>query len=502
VTVSPYNNRHNAGVIMHIKRMKKYIIVLTLFFLMIFSVGCSQTTNTVKNFRTGTSGLVIEFFKDNPSSVYEREEFGTALIIKNAGSTDITTSNPAELRINFDSYRMYGVGGYFDEQTLTTSRYTTLEILNIAINGKNQYYPIGDEKAAAFYFVSNSLTELREGATTKISYNLCYPYSTILATMTCIDTKGHSNDFGVDACTSEIYNGAIGQGGPIVITRVEPEILLQNGYVRPQFKIFIENKGNGYVTSNRRCGEVNLNDREYSGRVNVEATLSGQRLECGPDNSGSLRLVDSESFIRCSLSQDNDRYPMTQKNYITPLTVSVYYTYTSTEEIELEIKRNDLLEDNESQGLCGIYEREYNNRCITKCEFCALNPNDDACDNNLPQGFTFNSNFKCSCDLATCNTKQDRGNCIKGYCPAGSNCCTTNTCDQYQIEYHGQCIDKCAYCNINATDAAICRGLDFTGFTCKTMNSTQCTALRSSCRSGYCGGTNIGRFCSNSTDYS
>jgi hypothetical protein len=238
------------------------------------------------------------------------------------------------------------------------------------------------------------------------------------------------------ACKSETYNGGSGQGGPIAITRIEPEILLQSGYVRPQFKIYIENRGKGFVTSNHRCGEVDLNNHDYAGRVNIDAWLSEQKLDCGPDNNGSLRLVDSESFIRCSLSPDNDLYPTSQKNYITPLTISINYTYTTIDEKEIEIKRNDLLDEKAIQGLCGVYEKYYQNKCVSKCEYCAQYPGDDACKDNVVGYFVFNANFTCSCDLSTCNAKQDRYNCIKGYCPGSSYCCTDNKCNQYQIEKH------------------------------------------------------------------
>ena len=42
--------------------------------------------------------------------------------------------------------------------------------------------------------------------------------------MTCIDTKSVTNADIAVACTSEKYSGSGGQGAPVVITSIEPEI--------------------------------------------------------------------------------------------------------------------------------------------------------------------------------------------------------------------------------------------------------------------------------------
>jgi hypothetical protein len=317
--------------------------------------------------------------------------------------------------------------------------------------------------------------------------------------MTCIDTKTGNRDVTAAACTSETYSGESGQGAPIVVTKIEPEILVQADYVRPQFKIYIENKGTGYVTNAKSCQLTNINDQDTSGRVNVRAQLSGEELKCGPDESGQLRLVDSESFIRCYLPSDNSKYSRTKKNYLTTLTVSIDYTYTLINKQEVEIKHNDLLKDTVTQGLCNSYQVEdTTGQCVSRCEYCSRNPTDALCQDNKPYpGFTFGQGFTCSCTLQQCDEKKGKGSCIKGYCPGDLYCCSTLQCDDYQVEVNGQCIDKCDYCSkINSSDTTICQtgtGFDFTGFTCVPMLEQNCTdyaAKGSACIKGYCGGPN------------
>jgi hypothetical protein len=208
--------------------------------------------------------------------------------------------------------------------------------------------------------------------------------------------------------------------------------------------------------------------------------------------------VDSQSFIRCSLPRTMNEYSSTQKSYITPLTVSVGYTYTSVNEWEVEIKRNDMRDEEITQGLCGAFEVEYGGKCLTKCEYCATHPGDlSVCGVSSQPDFQFNKNFKCGCDLSTCNAKTATGSCVKGFCPGSLYCCSTLKCDQWQVEYMGECVDKCWYCRyVKPDDYNICRGINLDGFECLDITKEACIAAGSSCVQGFCGGNNINKYCS------
>jgi len=469
------------------------VILLIVSTTLIFITGCSQTSG-LKNYRVGTEGVTVEFSPSNPKSVYEQEEFGDGIILNNLGSYDVTADNPAQLTISYDTYRLFSTKGTSGNLILT----------NIHLQGKSQYYPLGEDFPYSVYFKSNSLTQLRESSTTEINYDLCYPYSTELTIMTCIDTQTTKRDVSIAACKSETYNGAQGQGAPIAITKIEPEIMLQQNYVRPQFKIYIENVGSGYVSSQARCDKTNnVNKDLVSGKVNVRAWLSQTELQCGPVEAGeTLRLTDSTSFIRCFLPENSAGYSTAQKSYTTALTVNVSYTYQSIYKQDLEILRNEILTPNTTQGLCASYQVEDNGRCLSKCEYCAKNPGAALCQDSKPYpGFVFGSGFSCSCTLDICNQKLGTGSCIKGYCPGDLYCCSTNQCDQYQIEYKGKCVDKCAYCadKSHPSDLATCGNTDFTGFSCQAISSQTCDNYSSSgaCVTGLCGGNNINSYCAN-----
>jgi len=469
------------------------ITLAVVMVLLLFNTGCTQTGTVAQDYNIGKEGMVIELSTSNPASIYEKEEFGNYIMINNKGSYDVTNANPAKVIITYDTYR------------LSSTNYNgEIQLNGIILQGKNKVYPVGEEIPFEVYFTANPLTYLRESSTATINYNLCYPYSTQLTTMTCIDTKTASHSAAVAECTVTNYNGASGQGAPIVITKIEPEILLQNKYVRPQFKIYVENLGGGYVTNSASCSNTDINNAQSSGKVNIRAWLSskqnGIELQCGPvETSGILRLVDSSSYITCYLPASAAGYSITSNNYVTPLIVEINYTYVSISEQKIDILRNNILPSNATQGLCESYQTYSNGQCISTCEYCSNNPTASECQKTA--GFTFSKGFSCSCGLDSCNAKLNQGSCVKGYCAGDLYCCSTQVCDQYQVLYQGQCIDKCTYCadTNHPLDETICGKTDFTGFSCVDMNGTTCDldAQQSACIRGYCGGTNINKYCAN-----
>jgi len=362
-----------------------------------------------------------------------------------------------------------------------------MAVTGIYLDGKSQYYPQGGEAPVEFYFKANGLTRLREGATTEITYNLCYPYTTEFTTMTCIDTKAASNADDAAACKAEVYSGVAGQGGPIVDTKIEPEILLQTNYIRPQYKIYVENLGKGYVMNTQSCDISNVKQlfgtgyNDYSGRVTVYAELSGQRLDCGPDKKGIMNLVNSESVITCSLPKEvnANAYSRTKKNYITPLSIKISYTYVLLEKQDVEIKRNDLIEPVSTQGLCNSYQIEsIDGTCIDKCVYCSKNPGDYQCqEGKISPGIMFTKDFSCACNVDECNDKEPNGNCIRGnYCASGVYCCSTMTCAERKVAYNGACYSKCDYCAAYGQNDPNCKYGD--SAQTKTILSTfscQCT---------------------------
>ncbi|GEM_PF-1132757 len=459
----------------------------------IFLSGCQGTSGDV--YKTGTQGLTIGFSSANTKSIYEGENFGLIVTISNAGAANVNTNNPATLKVSYDDYRLTA------QNSSNMQGVNPLQTVLFGLHGKSIEYPQGDQQYFTYYFQARPLTKLRETSTTSVNFNLCYPYTTQFTTLTCIDITSVTNDQSPAACTVQTYSGTSGQGAPMVVTKIEPQILLQSDSIRPQFGIYIQNAGTGYVTDADTCQNTDINNKNQANKVKVTAMLSGTPLKCGlTDNT--VNIIDGTGFIRCYL--DDNSIVRNQRNYQTPLTITLAYTYVTIDKQDIEIKNNPTYEAPSTQGACNSYEIEYNGKCMTKCDYCSGNPTDPQCQVNAPfPGFTFTDQFSCSCDIDQCNAGAGKGNCIKGYCPGDLYCCLSGAqCDQYQVQYNGKCINKCDYCaNINSSDGSVCgaQGFNFTGFSCQNITSDQCDnyATSGACIKGYCGGSNSNSYCAN-----
>jgi hypothetical protein len=426
--------------------------------------GCTQVGQAGTIYYTGYDGLSIELFNSNPKQVFEDDYFATYLFVKNNGPYTVGQSAPGSLQITYDNYYLE----MFDKSDK-----------QILVNGKNALYPAGDEDYAEFPFHAKTLSNLRDSVTTTITYSLCYPYRTELSIGTCIDTKIYSNDVVSESCKATPYTNSDGQGGPIVITKVEPQITSTDSqHVKPQYNIYIQNKGGGYVINNpdlasnicsvfsREAISQNLN------KIKIKASLSGKELDCEPKE---VRIIDgSESFARCTIKDENAQdFPKSTKNYNTILTVVLDYGYVEVQTQDLEIKRQ--YEIDRKVNTCGYYYRQdASGKCVPLCDYCAdpKNAHSEDCQKNKPvSNFAFDSTFSCACSKQDCITRSKTGECIFGYCPGETTCCKANdcygrpdnaACGDHQVCKDGKCSDK--------TQCDLIMGSS--GFTC--MDSSKC----------------------------
>ena len=63
----------------------------------------------------------------------------------------------------------------------------------------------------------------------------------------CIDTDPYGSKPNPKVCSAQAKDLSGGQGGPVSVTRVEPKMLVSDGYVRPQFAITLQNSDVGSV---------------------------------------------------------------------------------------------------------------------------------------------------------------------------------------------------------------------------------------------------------------
>jgi hypothetical protein len=438
--------------------IKPETIIKPILMLFIISLsGCTLFGSTQQKYFVGTSGLEMQFVPSNPTDVFEADNFGLSLSINNLGSYTIPNATPGRLTVSYDSYYLQPQGAPVYAQ--------------IVLHAKDISYPMGDQEYYQAFFTAKSLDNLRDSVKTTIGFNLCYPYRTELSIPVCIDMKVLAQDDPAVVCHSQEYSDSTGQGAPLVITKVTPEMLVLNkdNVVVPVFKIYVKNSGKGYVLNMSTpdvCADASTKASENLNKVSIKAWLSDRELVCTPKE---LRLTDTgDEYFRCQVNQNVADYKRTQKNFVSPLTIRIDYGYVQVQTQQINIKRSK--ESIQPIITCNDPNIWSGGQCISKCDYCAKNPKDATkCGSNLPfAGFQFDASFGCYCSDAKCQTLAPNGKCIFGYCNGGMDCCSTNECDDKadgtQCGDNYVCINKvcstttyCAYVEQSVNNGFACR---------------------------------------------
>ena len=397
-----------------------YLVVLAFACIFIIASGCTSNQAT-PTYYTGTTGIHLEFYSGNSKEALENDAFSLGMSLKNLGTYSLTRDNKGVLTINYDDY-------YLELDQKFASGYP------IVLHAKDVTYPLGDEDTLEVNFKTKQVNKMSDFITTKIGFNICYPYKTEASIITCIDTKFGVQADNAQACKSTTYTNIEGQGAPLSISQIVPEmkIINEKDLVLPQFKIYITNKGKGKVMKStpNTCGS---NDARLAidgmNNVTVSAILSGKPMICEPSE---IKLKDNaENFVRCSVSPDSTEFKRTKKNYVAPLTVKLDYVYLDSETYTMQIKSNK--DVTVVVPKCGVLEKEDNGKCISLCTYCISNPTAAECQKGIPtQNFAYTKDFGCYCDSNQCSGLAKEGKCIFGKCSGGTECCATNECDNAQ----------------------------------------------------------------------
>lgn len=454
------------------KYHKKLFFILIIVSIII--TGCSTGSSNKSSFNIGTKGIIIEKAAGNPNNIYESEYFAIGLLIKNVGASD---SSNAIININYDDYFLR-----LDRTQSANDKTTTL-----SLEGRKRENPAGGIDYLEYVFEANTFNVLREKVDTTININLCYDYKTDLSTEFCIDAVSRTNNQKISACKTKTFTSSSGQGAPVGITKIEPELMILKDKIRPVFRIYIKNLDNGYILKpDMMCGEQY--DSKELNKLNVKAWISKDiELKCEPEE---VKLNNKEGIVRCSVKDsDLDKFQKGSPSYITILRVVLDYKYVSSESIKLKINRISDFEI-KSPTICGYYEKFLDDRCVSLCEYCVKNPSDPDCSRNIDNGFSWvdATDFSCSCSKEKCLQLSKDNKCIFGYCPGTSYCCSTDECrDKPDGEACGNknvCINKkcsrtsiCEYSygqqNYTCTDSKNClnntikKDLCYDGVCCK-----------------------------------
>lgn len=321
--------------------------------LAIFTFGCSSASTQTKeiNVFVGTDGLSVVFANNAPPQrVFESSDFPIVLRIRNNGAFSITDQSQGINELN-GLKGLLTIGTEKDYVKSTTFQ-SGERIFNgdkdneiyFFVDGKTQINPQGDELIVPIVGKTGKLDPQSERRISTITANLCYPYKTVLSTTLCLDPDIAGLNTGKKVCSVKDIDFNSGQGAPIAITRIESQMLFDESTnkIRPQFVIYIENKGKGTpVDVSSYLGMCRNTDyiKDTWNVAYLNAYTSGSmdnnqnKLECSPSPSslekgtGYVRFIDNKNFVKCTFKEGIDK---NVDAFLSPLRIEITYGYVQT----------------------------------------------------------------------------------------------------------------------------------------------------------------------------
>jgi len=300
------------------------MILTIMMFLVLFSYGCTDTTETTIEYRRGTDGVEISFMENMPpSEVYDNSQIELVVEVKNKGAYPQPQSatgwailvTPGGTRVG----TLY-LDGFDNRIIMGMPR----QIAIPNVNGKSPYNLEGGYEIVTFLGnVINLDSQTLPEYDAKFMVTSCYSYQTIASETICIDPEPYSTKQKDEVCTiPPSYSFSGGQGGPVGVTSIEEKVYGNKIY----FTISIQNLGDGRVVDKNKVNTECPYSLDYTNlnKVYVSGKVSGYSLVC--DQNGELNLLNGKGKIMCSVPS-----PSTANSaYTTPLQVTLDYGYSSS----------------------------------------------------------------------------------------------------------------------------------------------------------------------------
>ncbi len=332
---------------------KKKLLPKIAFLFLLLIVGCrgSDGPLTSADIYTGTDGLTMEFLENTPpDEVFEDIIVPLGITIRNDGAYDIVdgliTFSVEKDYMELKKKSSFGIQRISWEGDRPQIR--------ISLDGKTIERAEGEHEIITLSADAKELEELSQIHESTILATACYGYETSLVANVCIDTDIYNIKSIVKSCEvrDQSFNS---QGAPVVISNINTEMMpMESGeskkvMLRPQFLIYIENKGGGLVIKKEdtiisdACSEKALDHSKWN-VVSINVYLGGnegKQLDCdvtedSEGETGLIKLRDNIGVARCILEDGIDE---SEGTYVAPLRVELEYGYTDTISKSITIKK-------------------------------------------------------------------------------------------------------------------------------------------------------------------
>lgn len=312
--------------------MKNKIIFLLLIILITSCTSGNNDAQLEKDLYKGTQGVVLEYFKNNfPDEVFEEETLNYAVRITNKGPYEASNTI---LLVSLEKGYMNFKDGSSDLENVKARNIKTL-------NKKTIFNTLDDFEVVDDIGIEvRKIDGLSEYHDSIILTTLCYDYRGIAIADVCIDLDPHDTSPREKECNvKESISLSEGQGGPVVIDRIETRMLIEDDKIMPQFKIYVSNRGRGTVLQpgsiSEVCSKTSLNTETYNS-VRIDSIKLSDRttgdFECIPSE---LMLRNEEDFVTCTLK--NRPFDKAAEAFQTPLRIEISYGYMESSSKEIKI---------------------------------------------------------------------------------------------------------------------------------------------------------------------
>ena len=336
--------------------MNKALITCLILCVVVLAACTQQQQTTSRPLYTGSDGVKLMFPQSNALKQFQNDNFTVAVRLENDGAFDVSTNNPGFITATFDPAIVSLVGFQISSamgddaaiKKATTDAGCTPKAGDafacsaFAVRGRSQYLSVGDISFAEFTFTAKRLVDSRSKATTPLTIQACYPYTTVFIANICVDRDLTTNNPSAP-CDSTLIS-VQPQGAPVAVTTVVPRYTRSGDGVTARYEITLRNIGKGFIiapgpTSKDACNLENLARTEY-GFARIAANLSTIPLNCGFTTENTVRFDKNEAKVLCSYTGKS--LPGTLvggANYEAPLIITAQYYYIDKITSQLEVTR-------------------------------------------------------------------------------------------------------------------------------------------------------------------
>ncbi|HEY9705244.1 MAG TPA: hypothetical protein V6C58_22590 [Allocoleopsis sp.] len=269
-------------------KISKFFVVFMIFALTIFVSGCNSKQTTGKTFIGGTEGLRTSFLPGSPPDrTVDGGQGGFTIVVKaeNVGESDVKTQDGYIQIWGLDASTYGSNLPDFKKQFTEDVRGAQKNFDGSVLNGGVSTIDFGDLK-----YMPTIQGDLQQ----KIWANVCYKYTTKVATQICVKNNVEQALSGKEICEVEGEKNPQNSGAPIHVTSLK-ESYAGSGKIGLTLQITHVGNGDAFFKDDKlECNNVESNLNKGKVRVKFkDVQVSGKSVPvvCQSITDGYARLL-------------------------------------------------------------------------------------------------------------------------------------------------------------------------------------------------------------------